>query len=174
MIGEEYIEGILKRLAELEATMAEGGAADDFVRLSKDYAELAPVAKTAQAVRDLRTEIADLGGGRGPREQARGDQAQREREDLSRRARHASNHGAGFRQRMSADRAGWPGLAGQYRRGRHALTTEGGARRGGLPTAPPRRPQVSIDQSSRLEQTRRPSVGYVCWSGDQPTTGRIA
>ncbi len=62
MIGEEQIDGILKRLAELEATMAEGGASDDFVRLSKEYAELSPVAKTAQAVRDLRTEIADLGG----------------------------------------------------------------------------------------------------------------
>ena len=61
MIGEEQIDGILKRLAELEATMATGGDADDFVRLSKDYAELSPVAKTAQAVRDLRSEIADLG-----------------------------------------------------------------------------------------------------------------
>ena len=61
MIGEEQIDGILKRLAELEATMAEGGSSDDFVRLSKDYAELTPVAKTAQAVRNLRTEIADLG-----------------------------------------------------------------------------------------------------------------
>ncbi|MFP6747281.1 MAG: peptide chain release factor 1 [Alphaproteobacteria bacterium] len=62
MIGEEQIEAILKRLAELEATMAAGGDGDDFVRLSKDYAELAPVAKTAVAVRELRAEIADLGG----------------------------------------------------------------------------------------------------------------
>ena len=61
MIGEEQIDGILKRLAELEATMAEGGSGDDVVRLSKDYAELTPVAKTAQAVRNLRMEIADLG-----------------------------------------------------------------------------------------------------------------
>ncbi len=60
MIGGEQIDGILKRLAELEATMAEGGSSDEFVRLSKEYAELAPVAKTAAAVRDLRTEIADL------------------------------------------------------------------------------------------------------------------
>ena len=60
MIGEEQIDGILKRLAELEATMAEGGSGDDFVRLSKDYAELTPVAKTAQAVRNLRMEIAGL------------------------------------------------------------------------------------------------------------------
>ncbi|SVC74481.1 uncharacterized protein METZ01_LOCUS327335, partial [marine metagenome] len=47
-------------MAELEATMAEGGSGDDFVRLSKDYAELTPVAKTAQAVRNLRMEIAGL------------------------------------------------------------------------------------------------------------------
>lgn len=62
MINEEQIDGILKRLAELEAMMAAGGSSEDFVRLSKDYAELSPVAKTAQAVRDLRSEIADLGG----------------------------------------------------------------------------------------------------------------
>jgi peptide chain release factor 1 len=62
MIGEEQIDGILKRLAELEATMAAGGDSEDFVRLSKDYAELAPVAETARAVRELRMEIADLGG----------------------------------------------------------------------------------------------------------------
>jgi peptide chain release factor 1 len=61
MISGEQIDGILKRLAELEATMAEGGSSDDFVRLSKEYAELSPVAKTAAAVRDLRNEIADLG-----------------------------------------------------------------------------------------------------------------
>ncbi len=60
MISEEQIDRILKRLAELEATMAEGGSSDDFVRLSKEYAELSPVARTAAAVRDLRTEIADL------------------------------------------------------------------------------------------------------------------
>ena len=60
MIGEEQIDGILKRMAELEATMAEGGSGDEFVRLSKDYAELTPVAKTAQAVRNLRMEIAGL------------------------------------------------------------------------------------------------------------------
>jgi len=61
MIGEEQIERILKRLSELEATMSQGGAGDDFVRLSKEYAELMPVAKTAQALRSLRAEIADLG-----------------------------------------------------------------------------------------------------------------
>ena len=60
MISEEQIDRILKRLAELEVTMAEGGSSDDFVRLSKEYAELSPVARTAAAVRDLRTEIADL------------------------------------------------------------------------------------------------------------------
>ena len=60
MIGEEQIDRILKRMAELEATMAEGGPGDEFVRLSKDYAELTPVAKTARAVRSLRMEIAGL------------------------------------------------------------------------------------------------------------------
>jgi peptide chain release factor 1 len=62
MISEEQIDGIIKRLGELEAMMASGGSSEDFVRLSKDYAELSPVAKTAQTVLDLRTEIADLGG----------------------------------------------------------------------------------------------------------------
>ena len=60
MIGEEQIEGILKRLAELESTMSQGRTGDDFVRLSKEYAELMPVAKSAEALRKLRAEIADL------------------------------------------------------------------------------------------------------------------
>ena len=54
MISEEQIDRILKRLAELEATMAEGGSSDDFVRLSKEYAELSPVARTAAAVLGMR------------------------------------------------------------------------------------------------------------------------
>jgi peptide chain release factor 1 len=60
VIADEQIERIIKRLAELEAAMAEGGAGDDFVRLSKEYADLAPIARTARSLRDLRLEIADL------------------------------------------------------------------------------------------------------------------
>ena len=40
-IADEQIERILKRRSELEARMAEGGGqGDEFVRLSKEYAEL--------------------------------------------------------------------------------------------------------------------------------------
>ena len=44
MIRDAQIERILDRLAELEREMSEGAAGDDYVRLSKEYAELSPVA----------------------------------------------------------------------------------------------------------------------------------
>ena len=60
-IADEQIERILKRRSELEARMAEGGGqGDEFVRLSKEYAELSSVAEAAHAVRDTRAEAADL------------------------------------------------------------------------------------------------------------------
>ena len=48
MIGREQIERILKRQSELEARMAEGANdGETFAKLSKEYADLAPVAKLA-------------------------------------------------------------------------------------------------------------------------------
>ena len=61
MIPEAQIDQILSRLRELEQLLSEGPAGDDYVRWSKEYAELSPVAEGAQGLRDLQREIADLG-----------------------------------------------------------------------------------------------------------------
>ena len=58
MISDEQIRQILARLSELEARMAEGG--EDFAELSKEYADLSPVAEQARLLADTRTEIAGL------------------------------------------------------------------------------------------------------------------
>jgi peptide chain release factor 1 len=54
MIAREQIERILKRQSELEARMAEGSHdGDTFTALSKEYAELLPVAKLAEELLQL-------------------------------------------------------------------------------------------------------------------------
>lgn len=61
LIADDRIEHILKRQAELEAQMSTGGGqGEEFVRLSKEYAELSPVAKAARAVREVRDEVDEL------------------------------------------------------------------------------------------------------------------
>ena len=60
-IPAERLEQILHRFSELEARLASGtleGA--EFVAASRDYAELEPVARTAEAVRTMRGELAEL------------------------------------------------------------------------------------------------------------------
>jgi peptide chain release factor 1 len=60
-IPAERLEQILHRFSELEARLASGtleGA--EFVAASRDYAELEPVARTAEAVRAMRGELAEL------------------------------------------------------------------------------------------------------------------
>jgi len=60
-IPAERLEQIANRFAELEARMASGTLEGDaFVRASRDYAELEPVAKVASDVKSLREEIAGL------------------------------------------------------------------------------------------------------------------
>ncbi len=60
-IAPERIDAILARQEELQGRMATGDLpADTFVELSKEYAELEPVAAAARELRRLRTELADL------------------------------------------------------------------------------------------------------------------
>ncbi len=60
-ISAARIAQIESRHNELQATMARGDlAADQFVQLSKDYAEIEPVARAAAEVRRLRAEAASL------------------------------------------------------------------------------------------------------------------
>ncbi len=60
-IGPERVAQIEARHSELAAQMARGDLpAERFVQLSKDYAELEPVAEAARALRELREEEAGL------------------------------------------------------------------------------------------------------------------
>jgi peptide chain release factor 1 len=57
-ISAERIAAIEARREELQNAMSAGGVApDEFVRLSKDYAEIEPVAAAARELRRIRTEI---------------------------------------------------------------------------------------------------------------------
>jgi len=60
-IASERIAAILRRQEEVQAQMARPDLEPaEFVRLSKDYAELEPVVRAASAVAGLRTELAEL------------------------------------------------------------------------------------------------------------------
>lgn len=60
-IPAERLRQITHRFAELEARMASGQLEGDaFVQASRDYAELEPIARLAESVRDMREEIAGL------------------------------------------------------------------------------------------------------------------
>ncbi len=60
-IPAERLDQIAHRFAELEARMASGTLeGDEFVKASRDYAELEPVAKIAAEVKSAREEIASL------------------------------------------------------------------------------------------------------------------
>ncbi len=60
-IPAERLEQITNRFAELEARMASGTLeGDEFVRASRDYAELEPVAKLSLEVKAMREEITGL------------------------------------------------------------------------------------------------------------------
>ena len=60
-IPEERLAQIQHRFSELEARLASGQlVGEEFVAASRDYAELEPVAKATQEVREMRAEIASL------------------------------------------------------------------------------------------------------------------
>ncbi len=60
-IPAERLDQIANRFSELEARMASGTLeGDEFVRASRDYAELEPVAKVAAEVKAMRDEISGL------------------------------------------------------------------------------------------------------------------
>lgn len=58
MIPVAKLERMLERFAAVEAEMASGLSGEAFVKLSKEYAELEPVAKAAQAYRAAQDELA--------------------------------------------------------------------------------------------------------------------
>ncbi len=85
-IPEERLAQIANRFAELEARLASGQLeGEGFVAASRDYAELEPVAKAAEAVRTLRGELAELQAIDDPDPEMRalaGEEADRLRQEL--------------------------------------------------------------------------------------------
>jgi len=60
-VSDERLAQIAQRFAELEARLASGTLeGDDFVKASRDYAELEPVAREAADVAAMRSELAEL------------------------------------------------------------------------------------------------------------------
>ncbi len=60
-IPAERLDQIAHRFAEIEARLASGTLeSEEFVRASRDYAELEPVARAANDIRAMRAEIAEL------------------------------------------------------------------------------------------------------------------
>ena len=60
-LSDERLDQIAHRFAELEARLASGTLeGEEFVATSRDYAELEPVAKTAELLREMRAELESL------------------------------------------------------------------------------------------------------------------
>ena len=61
---EEKLDGVVARHQELAAALGrpEAAGGEDFVRLSREYADLSPVVEAIQALREVEVEIADLRG----------------------------------------------------------------------------------------------------------------
>jgi peptide chain release factor 1 len=60
LISEAQIDRLLSRQAELEQLMSEGPAGEAYVRLAREYAEIAPVAAGARELRKLQASIREL------------------------------------------------------------------------------------------------------------------
>jgi len=94
MIAIEKLDSVIARFDALEAQLASGPDADDYVRLSKEYAELSPVVEAARELISSQAERADLeelakGGDDDMAELARGelDEVSERIETIGRRLR---------------------------------------------------------------------------------------
>jgi len=59
-VNAAKLDQIIDRFVALEAEMSSGAGGEDFVRMSKEYAELEPVVKAVRELRDAESEAADL------------------------------------------------------------------------------------------------------------------
>jgi peptide chain release factor 1 len=57
MISDQKIDALIARFEGISAKMASGAQSDEFVQLSRDYAELEPVAEQAKALQKTRDEL---------------------------------------------------------------------------------------------------------------------
>lgn len=59
MIPEVKLKGVLDRFAAIEAQMAQGGGSQEFVKLAKEHAQLAPLVMAIRAYQSARQQLAD-------------------------------------------------------------------------------------------------------------------
>jgi peptide chain release factor 1 len=59
-LNSNKLDTVLERFEAIEHEMSHGASGEDFVRLSKEYAELEPVAKAARALKSIEQERRDL------------------------------------------------------------------------------------------------------------------
>src|SRR5882672_4477787 len=62
MLPETKLDALLARHAAIEAELAGQLSPDNYVRLSREFAELGPVADKVKAYRSVAAELADLNG----------------------------------------------------------------------------------------------------------------
>ncbi len=60
LLASEKIDKMLERFAAIETEMSQGVEGDDYVRLSKEYAELEPVVHTVRDLLDTEKQLGDL------------------------------------------------------------------------------------------------------------------
>jgi peptide chain release factor 1 len=60
MLPEQKLDVLLARHAAIQAELSAQAARDDFVRLSREFAELEPVVEAVQAYRSMRAELTEL------------------------------------------------------------------------------------------------------------------
>jgi len=60
MVNSDRLDSIIARLEEIEATLAASPGRDDYVRLTKEHAELSPVVEVARALKEAERERHDL------------------------------------------------------------------------------------------------------------------
>ena len=57
MISDQKIDALIARFEGIAAKLASGAESDEFVQLSRDYAELEPVAEQAKLLQKTRDEL---------------------------------------------------------------------------------------------------------------------
>jgi peptide chain release factor 1 len=81
-LPNDKLDALTKRFDSIEAALAAGPAAEAFVRLSKEYAELEPVVRTIAAYRKLERDLAAAGELRGSPDREMAEMAEAEYDEL--------------------------------------------------------------------------------------------
>jgi peptide chain release factor 1 len=89
-LPNDKLDALTKRFDSIEAALSAGPAADAFVRLSKEYAELEPVVRTIGAYRKLERDFAAAGELRASPDREMAEMASAEYDELKPRLEEAA------------------------------------------------------------------------------------